>query len=326
MIDNIDYYMEYLDGLTKDMPEEFVKLAQVFELNVFEPIHMEGEDDIYAAYLMNDSVESYFVFENSVMTGEYKDIDCDQIAGIEKLADGYMLIVNQGGENIFTIRFTNLRIRTDYFNYGCMGHFWVKGYEYLRQLEYQLADIRDKYRYLGDEYCSEKEMQLMKLADFPPIKRYKSVPDRYYVPYPDCVYQETIDYLLSIAQQVNDCSMAMIIRKYGKKPSGYNSFLLGVMLHTKKHADFVDALIKDLRDAASIYDDRIFSEDENREHKSIHIIAEKKLEEYEKRGFRGILYREEPFMYSKDSITYKEHVLIYRNGLVNRHAMILTFE
>ena len=31
MIDNIEYYMEYLDGLTKDMPEEFVKLAQVFE-------------------------------------------------------------------------------------------------------------------------------------------------------------------------------------------------------------------------------------------------------------------------------------------------------
>ena len=78
------------------------------------------------------------------------------------------------------------------------------------------------------------------------------------MPYPDCVYQETIDYLLSIAQQVNDCSMAMIIRKYGKKPSGYNSFLLGVMLHTKKHADFVDALIKDLRDAASIYDTEYF--------------------------------------------------------------------
>ena len=47
MIDNIEYYMEYLDGLTKDMPEEFVKLAQVFELSVFEPVYMEGEDDIY---------------------------------------------------------------------------------------------------------------------------------------------------------------------------------------------------------------------------------------------------------------------------------------
>lgn len=149
MIDNIEYYMEYLDGLTKDMPEEFVKLAQVFELSVFEPVYMEGEDDIYAAYLMNDSVESYFVFENSIMTGEYKDIDCEQVAGIETLSDGYMLIVNQGGENIFTIRFNKLGIKTTYFNYGSMGHFWVKGYEYLRQLEYQLADVRDKYRYLG---------------------------------------------------------------------------------------------------------------------------------------------------------------------------------
>ena len=69
------------------------------------------------------------------MTGEYKDIECDQIAGIEKLEDGYMLIVNQDGENIFTIRFSNLSMKTNYFNYGCMGHFWVKGYEYLRQLE-----------------------------------------------------------------------------------------------------------------------------------------------------------------------------------------------
>ena len=260
------------------------------------------------------------------MTGNYCDIDVEQIASIDKLDDGYMLIVNQGGENIFTIRFRKLVLRTHLFNYGCMGHFWVKGYEYLRQLEYQLADIRDKYRYLGDEYCSEKEMQLMKLADFPPIKRYKSVPDRYYVPYPDCVYQETIDYLLSIAQQVNDSSMARAIRNYGKKTSRYNSFLIYMMLHTKKHANFVDALIKELREAASIYDDRTFSEDERREHKRIHLVAENKLKEYEKRGFRGILYREEPFMYSKDSITYKEHLLIYRNGLVNRHTMILTFE
>ena len=304
----------------------FVKLEQIFELNVFCPVHIDGEKDIAVAYLMNDAVESFLIFKDSVMTGNYCDIDVEQTAGIDKLDDGYMLIVNQGGENIFTIRFKELVLRTHLFNYGCMGHFWVKGYEYLRQLEYQLADIRDKYRYLGDEYCSKKEMQLMKLADFPPIKRYRSVPDRYYVPYPDCVYQETIDYLISIALQVNDSSMARMIRNYGKKTSRYNSFLIYMMLHTKKHANFVDALIKQLREAASIYDDRIFSEDERREHKRIHLVAEKKLKDYEKRGFRGILYREEPFMYSKDSITYKEHLLIYRNGLVNRHTMILTFE
>lgn len=314
------------DEIYNSENDTFVKLEQIFELNVFCLVHIDGEKDIAVAYLMNDAVESFLIFRDSAMTGNYCDIDVEQIASIDKLDDGYMLIVNQGGENIFTIRFRELVLRTHLFNYGCMGHFWVKGYEYLRQLEYQLADIRDKYRYLGDKYCSEKEMQLMKLADFPPIKRYKSVPDRYYVPYPDCVYQETIDYLLSIAQQVNDSSMARAIRNYGKRTSRYNSFLIYMMLHTKKHAYFVDALIKELREAASIYDDRTFSEDERREHKRIHLVAENKLKEYEKRGFRGILYREEPFMYSKDSITYKEHVLIYRNGLVNRHAMILTFE
>ena len=68
---------------------------------------------------------------------------------MEKLDDGYMLIVNQGGENVFTIKFVKLSITSTYFNYGCMGHFWVKGYEYLRQLEYQFAVIRDKYRFLG---------------------------------------------------------------------------------------------------------------------------------------------------------------------------------
>ena len=132
------------------MSEEFFKLAQVFELSVFEPIHMEGKKKIfYAAYLMNDAVESYFVFEQSVMTDSYKELECQQTASIVHDDNGYMLIVNQNAENRFTIRFTNLHMQTTCFDYGCMGHFWVKGYEYLRQLEYQFADIRDKYRYLG---------------------------------------------------------------------------------------------------------------------------------------------------------------------------------
>lgn len=314
------------DNIYDSEADEFVKLGQIFELNVFYPVHIEGEKDWAVAYLMNDAVESFLVFRNSVMTGDYCDIDVEQTASIDKLDDGYMLIVNQGGENVFTIRFKELVLRTYLFNYGCMGHFWVKGYEYLRQLEYQLADIRDKYRYLGDEYCSEKEMLLMKLADFPPIKRYRSVPDRYYVPYPDCVYQETIDYLVNMAYQVNDSSMARILRNYGKKPFRYKSLIISFLLHTKKHADFVDELVKDLKAAASIYTDRVFYEDERREHQAIHFLAEKEMKEYENKGFKCVLYREEPFMYSKDSITYKEHVLIYKNGLINRHTMILTFE
>ena len=33
----------------------------------------------------------------------------------------------------------------------------MKDYEYLRQLEYRLAIMRDKYDYLGGEYCTPEE-------------------------------------------------------------------------------------------------------------------------------------------------------------------------
>lgn len=325
-IDNIEYYMEYLDGLTKDMPEEFVKLAQVFELSVFEPVYMEGEDDIYAAYLMNDSVESYFVFENSIMTGEYKDIDCEQVAGIETLSDGYMLIVNQGGENIFTIRFNKLGIKTTYFNYGSMGHFWVKGYEYLRQLEYQLADVRDKYRYLGSSSCTSKELIFMQLADFPPIKKYKSVPEAYYVPYPDAVYSEAVNYLIDMAVSVGDKRMAGMLKCYLNKPDIIKCNIIAAMFHRKAHSRFIDKLIMDVRNEADNYVNRTFNGDEEAQYRIVHNKALKALDRYKEAGYECLLYREEPFMYSKDSITYKEHILVFRNGRINRKCDIYTYE
>lgn len=58
--DDKKFYMNYLDGLTDDMPDEFFSLAQVFELNLFEPVRIDGSSDIYAAYIMNDAVESFF--------------------------------------------------------------------------------------------------------------------------------------------------------------------------------------------------------------------------------------------------------------------------
>ncbi len=42
----------------------------------------------------------------------------------------------------------------------------MKDYEYLRQLEYRLAIMRDKYDYLGEEYCTPEERKLAMLVDF----------------------------------------------------------------------------------------------------------------------------------------------------------------
>ena len=49
------------------------------------------------------------------------------------------------------------------YNYGELGHFWVKGYENLRVMEYQIAILRDKYEYLGEKYCTEQERKLAML-------------------------------------------------------------------------------------------------------------------------------------------------------------------
>ena len=316
----------WLDGLTEDMPDAFHKLAQVFELNVFEPVNIEGEKDIHAPYLMNDAVESYFAFEKSVITGEYKELEGEQLASIERLDGGYMLIVNQGGENAFTIRFTRLRLKTFYFNYGCMGHFWVKGYEYLRQLEYQFADIRDKYRYLGDGACTKQELIFAKLADFPPVKKYRSVPEPYYVPYPDCVYSEAVAYLIEIADSTGDSVMSGMLKTYQKKPTSLKSNMISAMFHMKSHGRVINRIISDMRNAASCYGSRVFGREEEAVRNRVHRMAESAMNAFVNEGFECLLYREEPFMYSKDSMTYKEHVLVFKNGIINRKCDIYTYE
>lgn len=323
----MDYILEdVFNDVRENDYDAFVKLEQIFQLNVFYPVHIGDDNDWSVAYLMNDAVESFLTFTDSIMTGNYIDNEAEQIPDLQRLDEGYMLIVNQGGENTFTIKFKELKLTTHLFNYGCMGHFWIDGYEYLRQLEYQLADIRDKYRYLGEDVCSDKEMLLMKLADFPPIKRYRSVPEKYYVPYPDCVYEEAVDYLIKLAEKTGDCLMERILVSYKKKPMGIKSRIIARMLCGKRHAEFVDAIISELREAASIYPDRIFTTEENIQCNVIHKKALSTLSEYVKQGYKCLLYKEEPFMYSKDSITYKEHVLIFVNGLFHRKSKIVTFE
>ena len=98
------------------------------------------------------------------------------------------------------------------------------------------------------------------------------------------------------------------------------------MFGMRKHACVVDAIIADLREAASGYPQRAFSREEQKIHNVIHAKAIANLNEYERQGYKCLLYREEPFMYARDSITYKEYVLVYINGIISRKAKIVSFE
>ena len=145
----------------------------------------ETQQQIRLVYLMNDAVESFLVFVNAKMTGQYQpDYEGELEAELsrEETENGstYVLVVHQG-DSVVTIFFEDLKVETHLYRYGDLGHFWVKGYEYLRQLEYRIAILHTKCEYLGVDAASEEERRLAELVHFPPLNYacYPAVPEKY---------------------------------------------------------------------------------------------------------------------------------------------------
>ena len=142
--------------------------------------------DIRLVYQMNDTIESFLVFKEARMTGTYKeDYEGAIEASFYRDGDDYALVVRQEEEDcVVTILFKTLELETNLYNYGDIAHFWRKGYENLRQLEFRIAVLWDKYEYLGEAVCNEEERKLVQLAYFPPLNYtcYPAVSKQYIVP------------------------------------------------------------------------------------------------------------------------------------------------
>ena len=95
----------------------------------------------------------------------------------------YVLVVHQD-DSVVTLFYQSLSVEVHLYNYGEIGHFWVEGYEFLRQLEYRLAILRDKYDYIGGDSCNALEEKLAALVEFPPLNYccYPAVSEQYIVP------------------------------------------------------------------------------------------------------------------------------------------------
>ena len=116
-------------------------------------------------YLMNDAVESFLVFGNARMTGVYKpDYEGEILADLSRQGREYILVVHQD-DSVVTLFFETLSLEKHLYDYSRIGHFWVEGYEYLRQLEYRLAILRDKYDYIGGDSCNALEEKLSALVE-----------------------------------------------------------------------------------------------------------------------------------------------------------------
>ena len=248
-----------------ELSDVFYRLEELLEQDQFELIFPEDkhkntfpkQQDISLVYLMNDAVESFLVFHNATMTGEYqKEYEGEILAVLDKKEEQYVLVVHQG-DSVVTLFFDTLLQKNNLYNYGDVGHFWVKGYEYLRVLEYRLAILREKCDYLDESCSTPEERKLASLVEFPPLNYccYPAVPEKYIVPRenPWQPTEKAINLMLEIAKEAEDKTFIRLLSYYKKNSSTMMSRWIAYMLHRKKHIKIISILTKRLQKAASIY-------------------------------------------------------------------------
>lgn len=309
----------------------FSKLGEALEQGQFELLFTE--EKIRLVYLMNDAVESFLVFENARMTGEYiVEWEGEMEAELsipEELDDEYVLVVRRG-ETVVTLFFEDLSEEIYLYDYGEIGHFWVKGAEYLRQIEYKIAIVRDKLDYLGEESCNQIERKLAVLADFPPLNHccYPAVSKQYIVPredpwVPSADAHRAIQELAAVAE---DKKLLRSLWIYQKHPWKWLAKRIARMLEDRCHAAVTDLLLEELKMAAASYPRRKFTDEEECWNHAIDKKALDRKRELEEQGFQVNVFREEPFVASKDSIQYKVSLMIWNKKGKKRKVQIEEFQ
>ena len=299
-------------------------------------------------YLMNDAVESFLVLKNARMTGNYvRDYEGEFEGSVEKadrdLCEAEYILVIYQGRNVFTVFFEDILLETHLYNYGELGHFWVKGYENLRVMEYQIAILRDKYEYLGEKYPlkiygpmylklmtnalpTEQERKLAMLRDFPPLNYlfYPAVPEKYIVPVdnPWEVTAEALAVMQELATEAGDEKLGKMLRRYEKTPDISNAKKIAGMLCRSSHLPVITLLGEKIREAASVYPDRDFGRKQNKYLHELMEKAERRKEELEAENVQTLIYREEPFIYDCDSISFQVYLMIVRKGVWKQKIMV----
>lgn len=313
---NYNQYKKYLSGLQENYPDEFIYLAQIFKENVFELLSDTEETSCRVVYMMNDAIESFLVFENAVMVGEYEKENEEIIQGrLDRINDNYILSVRQGEHNSFTIRFSRLRLENNLYQYHTIGHFWVKKDEYLRQITYRLGIIHDKYQFLGEKVCNQEELDLLPLYEFAPLRNYICVSWEKEETFRST--DEGIQAFLLLAKEENDYSMEKHLIRYQKRQSKWNERILTLMLKAVSHRRVIDLLINKINQASLKYKERSFGKIEDQ----LIACCRKKLREsllpYKNMSF----LEEQPFSVGEE-FTYTFHLLNFKENWIFRKVQV----
>lgn len=314
----------------------FEMLQELLAQNEFELLLPEDytanttEQDIRLVYQMNDTVESFLVFREAIFTGTYKkDYEGKLDASYDRDQDRYVLGVRQG-DSVITLFYQKLELEVNLYNYGEIAHFWVPRYENLRQLEFRIVVLWDKYTYLGENYCSEGEKRLVHLADVPALNfcSYCAAPEPYMVPHemPKGSFLQGLDVMEQLAKQAKDWLLVGWIRFYRRHPSTIVTRWVAHVLHHSIHFGFVKTLTETIKKETAIYKRRLFGKSGEERLELCLKKANARKEELEKTGAYVEIVRQEPFTIAKDQLDLKVYLLVSRQGMVNQKIQVEEIE
>lgn len=217
-----------------------------------------------------------------------------------------------------TLFFETLTLEKHLYDYSQIGHFWVEGYEYLRQLEYRLAILRDKYDYIGGDSCNALEEKLSSLVEFPPLNYccYPAVPEKYIVPReePWIPSERAVSVMKEIAREAGDRTFVRWLGIYRRFPFKWIARKLAGMLHRTKHIQVTMCLSGKLQEASAGYGDRSFGKEADEQLKVLVEKARGKQAELKKQGTESEVLREEPFTIARDSLGFKVYLMKWNKG------------
>ena len=284
------------------------------------------EQDLRLVYQMNDTIESFLVFRETVWTGIYKeDYEGELEVSYGRDNDRYVLGVRQG-DSVITLFYRKLELEVNLYNYGEIAHFWVPRYENLRQLEFRIAVLWDKYTYLGEDYCSAGEKRLVHLADVPALNfcSYCAAPEQYMVPHemPKESFLQGLDVMEELAGQANDWLLIGWIRFYRRHSSPPVTKWMAHILHHSIHFGFVKVLTETIKKETAIYPRRSFGESGDARLARCLEKAQARKKELEASGAYVEIVRQEPFTIVRDQLDLNVYLLISRRGIVNQKVRV----
>ena len=148
--------------------------------------------------------------------------------------------------------------------------------------------------------------------------------------------------MTQLAEEAGDRSLKNWICLYRRFPVKCVAKQIARMLHKVKHAEVVDLVSEKLARAASVYERRDFGTGclkKKREIKDYQLHretaekilriqekAEQRKKQLEMSGKQVEVLTEEPFIYAKDSVEYKIHLMVWKQEGKNRKVEIETID